>query len=753
MLGLLALGSVPIIIHLLNLRRYQVVRWPAMAFLLKAQVKTRQRLRMENLLLLVARTLAVLLFAIATCRPFLPSAEALAGLGPEHRHLYILIDNSASMGYQEGISTLLSRAAREAESAVDNAVRADDPVTVVVGCDEQRRRNGRPLALLRGTRDHAKVKETLARIAAGPSDARMDPAAALAEVASVVEPGDARRTLLVLSDFPQSDWGNSGDEGGKSAEAIRTQLDRLETLRFDLHGAFRFLGDPDPEDVAVLSVGPADGRAPAEGYPASFEVAVGNNGPAPVQVEVRFLVDRNEIGAQRVSLRGRPARAPSPETARVSFHWSGAAGSHYAEAQVSSPGNRLRANDRRGHAFLVRDRIRARLVDGDPAPADGRRAETWLLEMALSLRRGVAPVDVRVVSTADLDRRIDESEDVVVLANVDRIPDAAWDRLEAFVRRGGGLLVFLGDRVDPALWNAAARRPSTEDLLPARLGPAPRLKPDEPVSLDLEASRHPALKDLTDPRAGTSFDPPLVSGWWPVLVPPEPGAEVLLRLRDLDRSPYLIERHHGRGRVLLCTSTADLDWCGPSLLFAPFVQELVSYLASAGDERRDLVVHEPVVAEVPDAARSITVSFSEKPGSEQVVGRDVEAVRRGEGAGGAEGPRSVSFPDTGAAGMYVLRWKAPRGGGALTTDLETTERHYSVDMDVREADTARMRPETLEERLQKTGLGSRGGEEAAARRRQEEAMRGDLTSTALGLGLLLLLVEMFLAALFGRRRR
>jgi hypothetical protein len=103
--------------------------------------------------------------------------------------------------------------------------------------------------------------------------------------------------------------------------------------------------------------------------------------------------------------------------------------------------------------------------------------------------------------------------------------------------------------------------------------------------------------------------------------------------------------------------------------------------------------------------------------------------------------------------MYVLRWKAPRGGGALTTDLETTERHYSVDMDVREADTARMRPETLEERLQKTGLGSRGGEEAAARRRQEEAMRGDLTSTALGLGLLLLLVEMFLAALFGRRRR
>src|SRR5262245_27529758 len=115
MLGLLSLGSVPVVIHLLNLRRYQVVRWPAMAFLLQAQVKTRQRLRMENLLLLLARTLAVLHFALATCRPYLPAAESIPGIGPEHRRLYILIDNSASMGYQEGISSLLSRAAREAE--------------------------------------------------------------------------------------------------------------------------------------------------------------------------------------------------------------------------------------------------------------------------------------------------------------------------------------------------------------------------------------------------------------------------------------------------------------------------------------------------------------------------------------------------------------------------------------------------------------------------------------------------------------
>ena len=103
MLGLLGLGAIPVVIHLLHMRRYQVVRWPAMAFLLRAQVKTKQRLRMENLLLLLARTLAVLLFAAAAARPYLPSAGALGALGPDHQHLYILVDNSASMGYQEEI--------------------------------------------------------------------------------------------------------------------------------------------------------------------------------------------------------------------------------------------------------------------------------------------------------------------------------------------------------------------------------------------------------------------------------------------------------------------------------------------------------------------------------------------------------------------------------------------------------------------------------------------------------------------------
>jgi len=504
------------------------------------------------------------------------------------------------------------------------------------------------------------------------------------------------------------------------------------------------------EDVSVLSLGTADGRSPSEGRPCSFEVVVANNGASPVVADVELRVDDRTVGSARVPLPGRGGRSALPPTGRASFPWSGAGGSHYAEALVQARGNRLGANDRRSHAFTVRERVRVLCVDGDPHPAPGRTPETALLVRTLRLSRGLASLEARVIPSDDLPRETLAEVDVLVLANVDRVPPGTWDRIAAFVKRGGGLLLFLGDRVDPVAWNAAAARPGVEDLLPARLSPAPRVDDENPVAPDLQPTGHPALHDLVDARAGTAFDPPLVAGWWPVQEPLPPDTEVLVPLRDLKRSPWLLARHHGRGHAVLCTSTADLDWSGFSLLYAPLVQELVAWLADSGGERRDILVHEALQAEVPDAARDIAVDL--RQGSNlQHLGADLEALRRG---GGEEtGARTILFPDTGEPGIYEVRWREPAPGSAVAAELQAGFRHYAADLDPRELDTARARPEAMEERLQKKGLGAAGDPEAAARERAREAARGDLTGLVLSLAALLVVLEMFLAAFFGRKRR
>src|SRR5262245_5026357 len=96
----LAAASVPILIHLLNRRKFREVRWAAMRFLLAAIRRNQRRIRIGQWLLLAIRTLIILLVVTAMAKPFLESmGVVLAG----HRvHRVLVLDASLSMGYADG---------------------------------------------------------------------------------------------------------------------------------------------------------------------------------------------------------------------------------------------------------------------------------------------------------------------------------------------------------------------------------------------------------------------------------------------------------------------------------------------------------------------------------------------------------------------------------------------------------------------------------------------------------------------------
>src|ERR1043166_2173900 len=102
LLGGLVLASVPIIIHLLNRRRFTLVEWAPMKYL-KLTIKTnRRRLRIEQLILLIIRTLIVTLLIFAIARPVLSRTGGGAWLGEKGRpSRIIVIDDSLSMGYRD----------------------------------------------------------------------------------------------------------------------------------------------------------------------------------------------------------------------------------------------------------------------------------------------------------------------------------------------------------------------------------------------------------------------------------------------------------------------------------------------------------------------------------------------------------------------------------------------------------------------------------------------------------------------------
>src|SRR5437660_4527754 len=97
----LLLASIPIIIHILNRRRYKIEKWAAMEFLLRAMKKNRRRLKFEQWMLLAVRCLVLLLVATALARPLGCRDNTLAGLIGQRAGLHVIvIDNSYSMAYE-----------------------------------------------------------------------------------------------------------------------------------------------------------------------------------------------------------------------------------------------------------------------------------------------------------------------------------------------------------------------------------------------------------------------------------------------------------------------------------------------------------------------------------------------------------------------------------------------------------------------------------------------------------------------------
>jgi len=95
-LAALPLVSLPIIIHLINQRRFQTMPWAAMMFLLSARAMSRGYSRLRNWLIMALRMLAVAAVIFAVGRPLSRGWLALAG-GARPDTAIVILDRSPSM--------------------------------------------------------------------------------------------------------------------------------------------------------------------------------------------------------------------------------------------------------------------------------------------------------------------------------------------------------------------------------------------------------------------------------------------------------------------------------------------------------------------------------------------------------------------------------------------------------------------------------------------------------------------------------
>jgi hypothetical protein len=638
-------ASIPIVIHLLNRRRFRVVTWAAMRFLLAAQKKNTRRMRLEQIILLAVRTLIVLLLVLAMVggsreewvdnlwKNIFPQAAGRSLGGGRRTHKILVLDGSFSMALKEGDTTCFDKA-RAAAAEILESSPSGDGFSVVLMAAPPRRIVADPSD--DGGEVAKVVRDPNLRLPHGNADLP----ATLNAVRDMLTSSPSRfleKEVYFLTDLQHSTWmGHRGIDETLQAIQAKARVVLVDVGRKDEVGNLAVtsltLGVPlvtTHGDTPIQAV--INNFGNQERKQVRVELLVGkaraNEKDPPFQLRVvrQDLIDVPAGSRATVRFKAPPFRAPGD----------------YA-LQVRVEDDDLEVDDSRTVIVPVKEGVPVMLVDGKPSSGEIYDRATEYLHDALN-PYPQGPVPPTVVARP---RRVIESQfadaaagdltpyDCVFFCDVPRFSATEVRRLETYVRRGGGVVICLGPQVDLEAYNRMLYREG-QGILPAHLSGARRAAENSQYRLALDSSKesHELLKAFTgDDR--TSLErvrfqqyvyadklAPQVRSDLPhseareilsFLHIPAPDKKQPATARAGDKGPAVIEWTVGRGKVLLVTTAVNMDWSSwpASPSYAAFMQELFLYAVAGRVREEAAVVGDPLERYVLTSGAPVDVTMA-----------------------------------------------------------------------------------------------------------------------------------------------
>lgn len=654
----LAGAALPVIIHLLNRRRDTVIDWGAMQFLEMGK-RARRRIRISELLLMLARMGLLAMAALALARPFVAprsnaaSAGSALAVDAPRRDVVLVVDGSASMERRVGGSTPRARAIEWARRFVRRS-RPGDSVALVAAGHRVRRVIDPP------SFDPARLDAALAAIPAAHGMDSSDLPAALLDAFRILErTRNPDRLVIVLTDGQRRAW--RPGEGGRWSllREVHRRLPVAPTV-WSIS-----LGGGEPSGPPNASVGPLKLSRPVltPGLPLTVTTAIENAGLGPATRQADLLLDGRPTAAPPQSVGPIPPGGRAPLSFRIAI---ATPGSHVLSVRLDGI-DPLGLDDESSLPVAVAPALPVLLVDGSPG-AEPFRGATDFLRAALAPTGDESPqVRARVVTPERFVPDALRDRRVVVLAGLERLSPTQAAAVGEFADRGGGVLILPDGRADARSW-------SEFGWMPARIG--------ERVgdSAARKAVAHPAPRTFAGPVLL-----PFGQGDAPALgevdlfayrrLVPAAGAAVPARLDTGD--PWIVERASGRGRAVIFAAPFDADHgtlpVNPD--FVPMAHEWIAALAGGGPS--------PVVEAGEPLIFPLEAPLS--PGVDRLVvetpggGRAQAVVTRDGGK-----PRA-RLDDASAVGLYRLVLPDPAGGSVYAALAGDSRESDLTPMDPAEA--------------------------------------------------------------------
>jgi hypothetical protein len=595
----LAAIAVPIIVHLIQRERKDIIEFPSLMFIRKIPYQSVERRRIHNWPLLLLRAAAMALLVAAFARPFFevdPVRAAAATSGA--REVVILLDRSASMGY----GNHWTRAQDEAKKIAGTLSGEDRATLVAFGTNVEE--------VVRATGDQGRLQSAIGELTVTSEATRYARALRLGQ--SLLSRSTLpRKEAYLISDFQKSGWARQEEISMPEGATITpVSVAELET-----------------SGLAISSISLARASFAKEERVTITAGVTNRSAQAVTKLPVSLEIDGRPVGTREVTVGPNASGAVTFDTVTV------------AESNMRGTiraGTDALPKDNVFHFVLSPSRpVSVLVIAGEAAPQNSN------LYLTTALGIGTTPPFItEVVTVSRVTSKHFEGRSAVILNDSTAVPTATSELLKRFVEQGGGLLMAVGQR-SPFGDNAP--------LVPGKLGAPIERSGNKGGTLGFLDYSHPVFEPFKDPRNGNFANVRFFG--YRALTPAETD-KVLARFDD--GAVAMAERKVGSGRVIAFTSPLDDSWSDfpVKAMYLPLLRGLMGYLAQYQESEswhtvgRTLDIATPIAAIVREGQAGST-SGAQRVASGVVVAPSGAQTTLGEG-----GAPSIELAEQ---GFYQVR--------------------------------------------------------------------------------------------------
>jgi hypothetical protein len=528
-----AAASIPIIVHLAHRKKTKVVEWAAMRFLEELVAKSRKKLLLNELLLLLFRTLLLLFLALALTRPLWNSAPKNGATTPlatgGRKASVILIDDSASSGYGRSFSTL-------------------EGMKTLVGSYLDGLKKGDEVSLMK-----------LSELGSTPEDPQFDlesvrenlrtlqPSSAHSDLSRLVDAGlnqfsrhvNPAKELVIVMDGMLDD-----DANEEKIKALQSKLKNHQST----YGTKLFVlvpppGDPDV-NVGIKEITTDQVLLPINQMVRIHVKAFGTGLKEPRKLNVILESDGAVTGEQEITVK-------DGEQSMEFTNLFKTAGSHILKAALKGNSDFFPKDDTRESIAEVVQSIPVLLIE-NPA-VSGSKEPSFLAAALESSQSSNSLYRVTRVSASDVTDAMFWQNRAIILNDVPALDSLLVAALDRFVVSGGGLLVGMGSHTRPTIVNEYWAR-GGEGFMAASI--RDKASPTNALHIGSINSGHPLFASVAS-TGGDPFKTILVREYFKADKIPA-DSEVLLALENGD--PLLLSRRRNLGTIMQFNSSFDVSW-------------------------------------------------------------------------------------------------------------------------------------------------------------------------------------------------